>query len=198
MWWELGTPWYPTPVLFDGNWYNIACGSCQGDCSCTRIEQIVLPGPITSITEVKIDGDVLSSNDYRLDDWRKITRLDGLWPICNDLNKPDTEEGTWSVSLVYGQPVPTMGRMAVGELAYQLILACMGDDCCVLPYRIQQLARQGVSIDFPDVSQLMDVNRLGLQFCDMFLDAGNPYGLRSRSEVYNIDAPSPTIAGSGS
>lgn len=202
-WWQLGTT-YPTPALISGNWYNLTCGSCSGDCSCTTVSEILLPGPVTAINSVKVDGVALASSAYRLDDWRKLVRLDGeLWPLCNDLNLADTEEHTWSVSLTYGQPVPTSGRMAVGELAYQLILACLGDSCCLLPYSVQQIARQGVTIKYPDVSELfgktrsgMPVNRIGLQFCDLFLDASNPEGLRQASQVYTIDGSNPRIAGS--
>lgn len=198
-WWEFGTSQsYPTPAFFNGNWYNLTCGDCTDGCSCTRVEQILLPGPVTSITQVKVDGVVLPATSYRLDDWRKLLRIDGdIWPICNDLNLADTEIGTWSVTLVYGEPVPTMGGMAVGELAHQIILACLGDECCTLPYRVQQLARQGVTLTFPDIADLMDANRIGLQFCDLFLDAANPYGLRSNSVVYDLDSPRYTIAGSG-
>lgn len=202
-WWQLGTL-YPQPALINGNWYNLTCGSCTDGCSCATVSEILLPGPVTAVNSVKVDGVALASSDYRLDNWRKLIRLDGeLWPLCNNLNLEDTEEGTWSVTLTYGQPVPTSGRMAVGELAYQLILACLGDSCCVLPYQVQQVARQGVTIKYPDVSDMfgMDqngrvVNRIGLQYCELFLDAVNPYGMRQASQVYTIDASNPRIAGS--
>lgn len=203
-WWQLGAP-YPMPALINGSWYNITCGSCSGDCSCTTVSEILLPGPVTSINKVKVDGDTLSKSAYRLDDWRKLVRLDGqMWPTCNNLNLSAQNVGTWSVNLTYGIPVPTMGRMAVGELAYQLILACLGDDCCKLPYQVQQITRQGVSIKYPDISEMFGMsrdgrvsNRLGLQYCDMFIDAANPYGLRQRSEVYKIDQASARITNTG-
>lgn len=201
-WWQLGTL-YPQPALIQGNWYNLTCGSCSGTCSCASLSEILLPGPVTSIDEVRIDGNVQSTSTYRLDDWRKLVRIGDMWPLCNNLNLSDSQVGTWSVTLTYGQPVPTMGRMAVGELAYQIILACLGDDCCKLPYQVQQIARQGVTINYPDVSELFGMdrngavrNRLGLQYCDMFIDAVNPYGLRQASQVYGIDSSPPRIAGS--
>lgn len=194
-WWEITQP-YPTPAIIDGNWYNLTCGACGDNCSCVNIEEILLPGPVSSINEVKVDGMALLSTQYRLDNWRKLVRIDGgIWPLCNNLNLADTQVGTWSVNLTYGQPVPVAGRFAVGELAHQLILACLGDDCCVLPYRVAQLARQGVTISFPDITNLIATNRLGLQFCDMFIDSFNPSNLRMPSQVYDIDNPSPRIAG---
>lgn len=194
-WWEM-TSSYPTPALINGNWYNLTCGSCANDCSCTTLEEVIFPGPVTSIDTVKVDGMTLLANQYRLDDWRKLVRIDGgTWPSCNDMNLEDTEPGTWSVQLTYGQPVPMAGRFAVGELAHQLILACMGDDCCTLPYRIAQLARQGVTIDFPDIDSLIAGNRLGLLYADAFLDAFNPAGLRMPAQIYNVDAPRHRIVG---
>lgn len=195
-WWQMNTL-YPQPALINGTWYNLTCGSCPGDCSCTTVSQITLPGPITSINRVKVDGQTLDPSAYRLDDWRKLIRIDGnLWPMCNNLNVSDNNLNTWSVNLTYGNPVPTSGQLAVGELAYQLILACLGDDCCQLPYQVQTLARQGVSIKYPDVSKLFAENRIGLRFCDLFIDAVNPYGMRQPSQVYKIDTSPPRILNS--
>lgn len=204
-WWEVGGL-YPQPALVNGNWYNLTCGACTGGCSCSVVHEITLPGgPVVSVYEVKVDGNVLPSTGYRLDNWRQLVRLGGEpWPLCNDLNYPDSYPGTWSVTLGYGQPVPVMGRYAVGELAYQIILACMGDECCKLPYNVRQVARQGVTIDYPDVRDLMGVgrdgaavNRLGLYYCDLFIDAANPAGLRAKSRPYSIDRPNPRITNTG-
>lgn len=194
-WWEVGTM-YPRPVLFDGNWYNVACGDCGDSCSCTRVEEVILPGPITLINTVKVDGVTLPASAYRLDDWRRVVRIDGgSWPICNDLNKADTEEGTWSIQATYGEPVPVLGRLAVGELALQLIYKCLGMDCCVLPQEVQQLTRQGVTIEYLDPQQLFSANRIGLTICDQFIDAYNPYGVRQKPQVYSLDSPRPRITG---
>lgn len=194
-WWEINS--WPRPVFFNGNWYNMTCGNCGDNCSCTRVEEVLLPGPISSIDQVKVDGVVLTAGvDYRLDDWRKLIRLDGgIWPICNDLNLADTEVGTWSVTATWGTPVPTLGRLAVGELALQFIYACLGMDCCILPQTVQQLTRQGVSIEFLDPQLVFDSNRVGLQMSDMFISTYNPDSLRAPSMVYNIDSPRPRITG---
>lgn len=198
-WWQLGSL-YPQPALIEGNWYNLTCGSCGDTCSCTSLSQITLPGPVTTIDQIKIDGSVLSTSEYRLDDFRKLVRINGMWPLCNDLNLYDSEPGTWSITLTYGKPVPTMGRMAVGELAHQIILACMGDDCCKLPYQVQTVTRQGVTIKYPNITDLFGMrdsgiipNRLGLYFSDMFIDAANPSGLRAYSRSYSIDQPAARI-----
>lgn len=193
-WSELGT--WPRPLLYRGEWFNITCGGCGDNCSCSMVDEIDLPGPVSTIDDVKIDGvSLIPGVDYRLDDWRKVVRLGALWPMCNDLNKDDTQEGTWSITATWGIEVPKMGRFAVGELAYHLVLACVGDAACALPMAVQRLVRQGVTIDFANPQMVFDTNRVGLTFCDMFLSAVNPDNLRMQSRVYNLDQPSYRIAG---
>lgn len=195
-WWDLGS--WPRPVLFDGNWYNIACGSCGGSCSCSRLDETYLPGPVVSVDQVKVDGVVLTKNvDYRLDDFRKLVRLGDIWPVCNDLNLPDTAAGTWSVTATYGNPVPDIGRLAVGELALQLIYNCLGMDCCLIPGSVSQLTRQGVTIDFVDSQTIFETNRMGLMLCDMFISKYNPDALRGPSEVLAPELYKPRRTGTG-
>lgn len=195
------TPWpglgasYPMPALIGGLWFNLICGSCGEGCSCTALSQVRLPAPVSSIVTVKVDGAPLATGGYRLDDNRLLVRLGGgEWPRCNDLTLADTEAGTWSVTAIYGQPVPESGQWAVGELACELLKAMNGEDCR-LPQRVTQLARQGVTIAFPDVSELLTEGRTGLFMVDMFLTAHNPSRLRRRAGVYRVDGSPPTRAG---
>jgi hypothetical protein len=109
-WAEWPSASYPQPALIGGLWFNLACGSCPGACSCSRLSEVLLPAPIRSITQVKVDGSPLATGAYRVDDARVLVRTDGSeWPRCNDLAKPDTQAGTWSVTATYGQDVPPSG-----------------------------------------------------------------------------------------
>jgi hypothetical protein len=174
-------------MLYAGNWYNIVCGNCSGtDCSCSAVSEVILPANATEITEVKVDGVELLPGEYRLDDNRFLVRLGDIWPWCNDLNRDDTEGGTWSVTAKYGRNVPEGGAVAVGELACEINKAINGEDCR-LPQRITQLARQGVTITFPDSSSLFKEGRTGLYLTDMFIAAWNPNALRQPSRVYSVD-----------
>lgn len=194
-WWEYGT--YPRPLWWNGTWYNITCGQCTTDCSCSVISEVLLPTPIDSITQVKVDGVVLTPNvDYRLDDYRKLVRLgNNIWPICNELKLADTEVGTWSVTLGLGVQLPTMGRIAYGELATQFakLLACEKD--CMLPKPVQQLTRQGVQMNFLDPNEIFANGRIGLYACDLFITTYNPSRLLSRPRVYNVDGDNYRITG---
>lgn len=188
---------YPTPWLQDGQWFNLGCGGCEGECSCDPVSEFVLPGPVHDIIEIKIDGTVLPTGSYRLDDGRLVVRIDGgEWPLCNDVNHSDGP-GTWLVSVHFGvEPPSPMADLAIGELAFEIIKACTNQGGCRLPTRFMtSLARQGVSMTFPDPTMLLDHGLLGLDFCDLFLRTVNPAHLSSPSSVHSPDAPSIRRAG---
>lgn len=186
-WWEFGT--YPQPALINGAWYNMVCGFCGDNCSCTFVSETLLPGPINSVTEVKVDGVVLIKGvDYRVDDYRKLVRLGGVWPRCNDLNLADTEVGTWSTTIVYGEPVPTLGQLAVGELACEFIkLLTTGE--CDLPPGVTNISRQGLSIDLAETSPDLLQFYAKFPISYLFLKTFNPSGLTIRPRMYDIDGP---------
>lgn len=168
------------------DWYALpGCGDCAGTCSCGPLPQVKLPGVVDQILEVRVDGSLLVTGSYRLDESRYLVRTDGqAWPRCNNLTLADTETGTWSVTASYGQPVPETGQLAIGELACELLRAMNGEDC-MLPRYVTSVARQGVSISFPDLSKLK--GRLGLRLSDLFIATFNPEGLTRRSKVYRVD-----------
>src|SRR5262249_23894476 len=96
-WWQFGL--WPRPLFLNGTWYNITCGQCYGGCSCSVISEALLPAPVSQVLQVKVDGQILDPSAYRVDNWRLLVRTDGgIWPVCNDLAKADTEVGTWSVT----------------------------------------------------------------------------------------------------
>lgn len=179
---------YPQPALLHGQWYNLTCGSCSGDCSCTEISEVALPGPVHDVTEVKIDGVVLNPALYRLDDWRLLVLLNDTWPTCNDLNLDDDQIGTWSVTFRTGVPVPMLGQLAVAELAMEIAKFLSCDSSCMLPMPMQSIVRQGLNITLLDPNKVFAGGKLGLYFSDLFLQTYNPSRLRRRSRAYDIDA----------
>lgn len=197
---DFGPPWqagwsYPQPALIGGLWFNLGCGSCSGDCSCSTVSEVVLPAPVNTVVEVLIDGTPLVTGAYRVDNHRLLVRTDGgVWPTCNDLSKDDTEAGTWSVRATYGEALPDGAALAVGQLACEIAKAASGGDC-KLPAGLQQLVRQGVTISYPDVGELFRQGRTGLYLVDMFVATWNPSGLRQRSRVYSVDRPTVRRAG---
>mgnify|MGYP001612675354 FL=1 len=139
------------------------------------------------IVRVLIDGQIVPTGSYRLDDNRRLVRTDGnVWPLCNDLSRDDTEVGTWSITAQYGEPIPTLASLAMGELVCELVRAATGGDCR-LPAGVTQLARQGVTISYPDIGTLWRQGRTGLYLVDAFLSTYNPAGLTRRSRTYAVD-----------
>lgn len=186
-WWQWGGAgsWtWPRPMLYAGAWYNITCGGCPGDCSCTALSKFLLPAPIQSIVQIKIDGAVMPSGSYKVFNNQTVVRTDGsFWPACQDLTKADTENNTWSVTFTQGEPVPEIGKLALGQLLLEYIRACTGDDCR-LPKNVQSLVRQGLSITLPATEDWIE----SLTFVHEYIKYANPHGLRGAPRVYNIDS----------
>lgn len=181
-WWQWGGGMWPRPLLYNGMWFNITCGTCPGTCSCTALEQVELPGPVNEVTEVKINGVVLAPTSYRLDDNRMLVRTDGgRWPHCQDMSQPDTEDDTWSITIVLGEEVPIIGQQALGQLANMLARECVGEDC-KLPKNIASLVRQGITV------QLNDDWLRRLTFVDLFIGYANPNNLIGAPAIYDPDA----------
>ena len=91
------------------------CDLCLVSCSPSLVK---LSGyPVRAISEVKIDGDILDSGDYRVHNRRYAMRLsNGHWPRRQNLTEADTEDGTFSISYTYGQDPPELGMAAAAEL----------------------------------------------------------------------------------
>lgn len=139
-----------TPVIIQGNWFNLSCGSCGDKCGCGSAASLKLPGPIASIDSVTIDGEVLDPSAYRVDNWRWLVRTDdGGWPTCQDLTEPSFE-----ISYQRGRPVPEHGQIAAGTLACELAKDACGDRSCRLPRRVSSIDRQGTSIVFDEFNDL--------------------------------------------
>lgn len=178
-----------TPVLVGGQWTNVACGRCGDTCSCTKVCEVLLPGPIASVTEVKLDGVIVPPAEYRVDNARTLVRIgEGCWPTCQDMNLEDTEPGTWSVTYLRGLPVPAGGQNAFAELACELFKACDDDDKCRLPKRVTSISREGVSMVL-DPMTFMTEGKTGLYAVDLWLHTVNPQARTRSAGVYSVDAP---------
>lgn len=163
-------------------------GYCTGGCSCRHLSAVRLPALTSRVVEVKLDGTPMATGAYRLVG-KDLVRTDNgaSWPRCNDLSAGDDRPGTWSVTAVIGEEVPDSGRLAMGELACEITKAASGMDCR-LPPGVTQLVRQGVTIQYPDVGQLLKDGRTGLYLVDLFLASENPNGLTRRPRVGDVDA----------
>lgn len=169
-----------------GHAYSGLCGLCLTSCSPSRVK---LSGyPVTAITEIKIDGDILASTNYRLWKSRYVTRLDdGRWPMRQNLTQPDTADGTFSISYTYGASPPAAGVSAAAQLACELYKAC--DDAtsgstgvCALPTGVTRITRQGVTIEKQAFTSwaFSGTWTTGMALVDGFLNTYNRAGLMRR------------------
>jgi hypothetical protein len=186
-----GTAWstFPfNPQWPDGLWYD-----------CPSQAELLLPGPVRAITQVKVNGAVLEAGvDYKLFNGRRLVRQASsaapltdaaVWPFLQRLDLPDTEQNTWSVTYLWGKPVPSSGYLAAVEMAVQIAKAVANptDPTIRLPARVTSVASQGVSAVVQDPLNFIERGLTGIPVVDLFLMAFNPYGLRRRSRVVTPD-----------
>lgn len=189
-----GSPW--TPVLIRGEWYNIACGSCLGTCSCglDGARALSLPGPVSSIDEVLIDGEALAESAYRLDYSRVLIRQDGAtWPACQDLLAAPDADGAFTIRYQRGIAVPIGGQVAAGTLAVELAKGACDDGSCRLPQRLQTITRQGMTVGFADKFTELKEGRVGIWSIDAWIASVTRPA--PRSSVRSPDVPRRKVGG---
>lgn len=181
--------------------------ACDDDpCGCAGLSRVLLSGyPVREILEVKIDGVVVDPDTYRLDNWRWLTRVRDpadpdtvlLWPSCQQLDLPDTESGTFSVTYRYGQDAPIIGQSAAAALACQINKACSGGaEDCEIPMNAVRVTRQGVTIDKKATMDWFFGRSgsgegggwsTGIIQVDTFLNSFNTAGLQQRPRTWSPD-----------
>ena len=181
------------PVLEGGQWYNVSCGRCRGDgCSCSRVHELHLPGPVNSVTQVLIDGVAQPLTNFRVDYRRTLVRLDGEdWPLCQDMNLASTEDNTYEVTYAKGRPLPVAGQEALAKFAVELCKACLSDKTCALPERVTSIVRQGISMTLLDPMAFINDGKTGLYLVDAWLHTVNPQGRPRSGGVFSPDLAYP-------
>lgn len=156
----------------------------SGHCGCSPPRVDLGPVVISSVTEVKIDGVVISPATYRLDEERFLTRVttSGVnpgWPCSQDLAAPETDPNTFIIKYTTGEAPPAGGKQAAAKFACELALASAGSSHCKLPNRISSVVRQGVTISV----DLFGDGRTGIFMTDMWLKSINPAGLTHPTKI---------------
>lgn len=173
------------PFLFAGRWFNAGCATaCCGSSACA----VVLRGPVASIDEVLVDGDVVPASAYRVDvtngAWL-LVRTDGqCWPACQNFTRETTEEDTFEVSYEIGTPIPSALALATAMLACEYGKHLTGG-VCSLPAKMTRLSRQGVEVEVAAPDPASD--KSGIKFVDDVVAMLNPSGLKSPPQVMSPD-----------
>lgn len=191
LYWNDGlfSPWLP--YVFNGQWRNCfcgtGCGSCEPDC------QVYLPGPVSAIEEVTVDGFLVDPSAYRVDDNKWLVRTDGdCWPKSQDFSVDAGlgvfNDNTMTVTYTRGVPVPAALLDAAATLACEFAKACAGQ-ACRLPGRLSTIARQGVQLTFQNIDVLIGSMFTGIAEVDQIIKAYNPYGLARPMRLWSPDMP---------
>lgn len=179
------------PVLSSGTWLNIGCGCAADGCSCTRVCEVTLDGPVGHIAEVKVDGAVLDPSAYRLDGGNRLVRTDAeCWPLCQNIEADDTEPGTFSVTYAPGARVDGLGAYAAGLLACEFAKACSGQPCA-LPTGVVSVVRAGVTYQL--ASETWAKGLTGIRAVDAYIRRWNPNNLTQASAVWSPDVHHPRL-----
>lgn len=150
--------YHATCERFTGECPNQQLRPCQCYCrdrNCCRCELRAVPlagrFPVLEVTEIKIDAVVLPASSYRLDEFSRVVRVDGLqWPLSQDLAAdPDADANTFVIRYTVGRAVPLDLQHAAALLACELKKACNGQGC-QLPDNVTRVVRDGLEFDvFP-------------------------------------------------
>lgn len=184
------------PTLIDGQIFNISCGCPQGCCKCKGSCEVRLPGPICAVTNVTVDGAVVSPANYTVYDNERLVFVTDpanptvdACPGCQNYDLPLGQVGTWSVTYSIGVPVPDELNLAAGLYSCEIAKALVSDKSCALPDRAASITRQGVTESFWDPTLLAENGLTGLRIVDQIIKAINPYGLREPSRVWYPGMP---------
>lgn len=168
--------------------------SCSGDyCGCRPLSRVLLAGYVQEVSEVLIDGQVVDPATYRVDRHRWLVRVREHasdetwehWPGCQNMDLPETEEGTWAVTYTYGRLVPQSGKTAAAQLACELYKQCAGEECA-LPQGTTRVLRQGLVVEKPSfIGWAFEKGgrsiprgwKTNIPAVDAFLNAFNPTGM---------------------
>jgi hypothetical protein len=131
---------------------------------------------------VQVDALSLTSSDPDVD---PSGTLEVVTEACR------ASEGTWSVSYLQGAEPPLGGQLAAAMFACQIALNRCGSDGCVLPQRLKQITREGVSMDFADPLEFLDRGEVGIYEVDLWLKSVNPNRIQRRAAVYRADSRKP-------
>ncbi len=178
-----GGDWLNPYVGADGHWRNAVI---DGDCSCCRMCEILMPGQTAAIKSVVIDGYSLDIQLFRLDNGNRLVRQDGkCWPDCQNLSAPSGAVGTLYIDYIPGILPHEGGLAAAGILASEFAKACTSGKCR-LPSNVTSIARQGVVMTF---SEGYFENGTGIQDVDAYVYSVNPNRLRTPPIVMSPDSP---------
>jgi hypothetical protein len=161
-------------------WISWPCG-CVGACRLSGPNVVHLPGPVHDVTEVTVNGVVLSSLVWVLEGDR-LYRREAPWPP-QDLNRPLGDTNTWGVTYQRGIVPPEGVAALTGLLAKEFLDALENEGRCRLPRTVTTASRNGVTYRAYDPAVIYANGKTGLPEVDMWLATVNPNHLMAAPSV---------------
>lgn len=161
------------------------CAWTCGCCSCCWVDAITLPG-VVSVTSVKIDGDVVDPDTYRIVNGDQLIRYGAgdrpePWPECQKLWRPTTEPDTFEIVYVAGL-VTSLERAAAVELTCELLKDCKPAQRSRIP-GARNMSGSGLQVTIEEAARADD----GLLKVQRFMDFWNPTRSAVPSAVFSPD-----------
>lgn len=169
---------YPSiPYHTRAGWMNAWCGDC------CYLDCLFLPGPIVSITEVIVDGEVLDPSAYMVKGWAQLCRVDGLrWPVGTN-----PADGDFQITWERGRqnPPETVPLAALLACARLPVLFCGGADCDDNPIGgVEQISADGTTVNLASLQPTGETPTIsGIAIIDEWVRSVNPYGRQRRASV---------------
>lgn len=185
--WPSGNGAFQPNINANGQWVN-SCGCSNPDsCSCTSVQEVILPGMVGDIVRVTLEGADLDPTAYRVDNGNRLVRQDGApWPACQDMNLPITDDGAFVVEYYDGAAPDSSLEFAAGLLAVEYYRACTNQSC-QLPSGVTSVVRQGVAMEI--ANGLFVNGYTGIKAVDAVISIYNPFGHKARPVVMSPDVP---------
>lgn len=183
--WPSGSGSFQPHITADGTWVN-SCGCTSPDlCSCTVVQEVILPGVVGDIVKVSVDGVILDPDAYRVDNGNRLVRQDGeSWPVCQDMNLPISDPDAFFVEYYDGTAPDSSLDYAAGLLAAEFYRACT-NQACALPSGVVSVVKQGITMEV--ATGLFTNGYTGIKAVDAVISIYNPYGHKSRPQVLSPD-----------
>lgn len=155
--------------------YALKC-LCSVGCGCSGARGVELEAPVGRIDEVRVDGIVIPATAYHMEDNTLVRSDGGEWPSCHS---------RMTVTYLNAYPVDIIGAHVGGLLAVEFLKALKGGKDCRLPEGIKSITRAGMAIEFTE--EMFAGGQTGIVEVDTYLMQWNPYGMRTRPQVYSPD-----------
>lgn len=136
--------------------------------------------PIVSVSSVTTAAGALPSADYQVANRSVLYRTN---------RTPWNFDSGVTVTYIYGQNPPPLGRLAAIKLGNELVLSVTDPDACSLPANVTNVTRLGLSFALSNTAALAALRQTGIFEVDLFVAVSNPSGALKRPRIFSPDKP---------